>query len=137
MLKLIDRQTLNIVAFKTRAQMNELVQDGHAIKSCYHCGATNEHRKLCIAPGVRHVWTFRATDLFFQRDGTRTSASLTAHDSRANAGIGGRLTILRARLRVGWWPLIVSDPRNPLPMRIPMGAMCPIPVTRQPLPRLV
>lgn len=135
MLKLIDRQTLNIVAFKTRNQMKELIADGHARQECFLCGTTNVFRRTCLAPGVKHAWTYRATDLFFQRDGRRTSAALSAHDSRANAGIGGRLTVLRARLRVGWWPLIITDSRNPLPMRIAIGAACPIPVTRQPLPR--
>lgn len=137
MLKLIDRQSLTIVAFWSPAQMNIAIADGAAVRQCFHCGTGSLNRKTCIAPGIRHAWTYKATDKFFRRESGRSSGALTASDSRANAGMGGRRAINRARLRVGWWALIVTDPKNPLPLRIPYGAACPIPVTRQPLPRPV
>lgn len=135
MLKLMDRQALSIVAFKTPKDMQGLVDHGEALKVCWHCGTTNPARPICVASDVKHVWTYRATDLFFKRDSGRSSAALTAQDSRGVAGMGGRRAVMRARLRVGWWHLIVSDPLNPLPVALHVGAACPIPVTRQPLPR--
>jgi hypothetical protein len=137
MLKVMDRQARTVVAYKTPAQIKVLLADGEVSRSCWHCGAVHEHRR-CIKK-MKHAWVYKATERFFQKDADRSRASLTSQDSRANAGMGGRRAIIRARLRVGWWPLIISDPRNPLPVTIPAGTMCPLdwPSKRQPLPRPV
>src|SRR5690349_10043172 len=149
MLKLMDRQSLNIVAYRTKKDMELLIANGEAVRMCRDCGATADLRRCGLVPidrvglskrihGPRlpqgHAWIYRATTRFFQKD-ERTAAALTAQDSRANAGMGSQYSIRRARLRVGWWFLIVSDDRNPLPVTYPPGAACPLPVTRQPSPK--
>lgn len=111
-----DQKFIGVLTTLTPDILRKSIELGSVIRRCRICETGREAKQKCLGIVRPHVMVFAATDIF--RLNVESSASITAEEIRANAGIGTPAQVRSAQEKVKAFRS-EGDYASPLPTKNP------------------